>query len=156
MPMSLSRRNQQINSRRSKLDYISIYSKIKELTIYLLLKKLQLSFLKMGCHDLAKQLSQYLYFFSFPLLLLLRWSMGKYHMTVTKSQKRCDSGHRMLCHSHSMWQRSQLINMRTMGDKIHSCDSNCIYSVANLTRTLSSSLCQLLNKKQLALFWLGV
>jgi len=47
-------------------------------------------------------------------------------------------------------------NMRTMGDKVHSHDSNCIYSVANLTGTLLSSLCQLLNKEQLALFWLGV
>jgi len=47
-------------------------------------------------------------------------------------------------------------NMRTMGDKVHSYDSNCIYSVANLTGTLLSSFCQLLNKEQLALFWLGV
>jgi len=28
------------------------------------------------CHDLAKWLSQYLYFFSFSFRLLLRWSMG--------------------------------------------------------------------------------
>ena len=34
--------------------------------------------------------------------------------------------------------------------------TNYIYSVANLMGTLSSSLCQLLNKKQLALFRLGV
>jgi len=34
------------------------------------------------------------------------------------------------CHSHSMWQRSQLIGMRTVGGKVHSHDSNCIYSVA--------------------------
>jgi len=59
-----------------------------------------------NCYDLAKWLSQYLYFFSFRLLL--RWSMGKYHMTVTESQ-RCDSGHVMVIshkkvtsHSHSM------------------------------------------------------
>jgi len=64
--MSLSRKNQQINNRRSKLDYISIYSRIRELTICLLLKKLQLLFQKKGyivratgaeysrCHDLAK------------------------------------------------------------------------------------------------------
>jgi len=43
-----------------------------------------------------------------------------------------------------------------MGDKVHSHDSNCIYSVVNLTGTLLSSLCQLLNKEQLALFRLGV
>jgi len=34
--------------------------------------------------------------------------------------------------------------------------SSCISSVGNLTGTLSSSLCQSLNKEQLALFWLGV
>ena len=39
--ISLSRKNQLMNNRRSKLDCMSIYSKIKELTIYLLLKKLQ-------------------------------------------------------------------------------------------------------------------
>jgi len=48
------------------------------------------------------------------------------------------------------------MNMRTMGDKMHSHNSNCIYSVANLIGTLSSFLCQSLNKEQLALFWLGV
>ena len=46
--MSLSRRNQQINSRRSQLGCMLIYSRIKELIICLLLKKLQLSFLRMG------------------------------------------------------------------------------------------------------------
>jgi len=39
--MSLSRKNQLMNNRRSKLDCMSIYSRIKELTICLLLKKLQ-------------------------------------------------------------------------------------------------------------------
>jgi len=34
--------------------------------------------------------------------------------------------------------------------------TNCISSIENLTRTLLSSLCQSLNKEQLALFWLGV
>jgi len=46
MPMSLSKRNQQINSRRSQLGYMLIYSRIKELIIYLLLKRLQLLFLR--------------------------------------------------------------------------------------------------------------
>jgi len=45
-PMSLSRRNQQMNSRRSQLDCMLIYSRIKELIICLLLKRLQLSFLR--------------------------------------------------------------------------------------------------------------
>jgi len=48
------------------------------------------------------------------------------------------------------------MDMRTVGDKMHSHNSNCIYSVANLIGTLSSSLCQLLNKEQLALFQLGI
>jgi len=43
-----------------------------------------------------------------------------------------------------------------MGDKVYSYDSNYIYSIANLTGTLSSSFCQSLNKGQLALFQLGV
>jgi len=37
--------------------------------------------------------------------------------------------------------------MRTVGDKVHSHNSNCIYSVANLIGTLLSSLCQTLNKE---------
>jgi len=45
-PMSLSRRNQQMNSKRSQLGCMLIYSRIKELIIYLLLKKLQSSFLR--------------------------------------------------------------------------------------------------------------
>jgi len=42
------------------------------------------------------------------------------------------------------------MDMRTVGDKMHNHNSNCIYSIANLIGTLSSSLCQLLNKEQLA------
>jgi len=45
-PMSLSRRNQQMNSKRSQLGCMLIYSRIKKLIIYLLLKKLQSSFLR--------------------------------------------------------------------------------------------------------------
>jgi len=44
--MSLSRRNQQMNSKRSQLGCMLIYSRIKELIICLLLKRLQLSFLR--------------------------------------------------------------------------------------------------------------
>jgi len=40
--------------------------------------------------------------------------------------------------------------MRTVGDKMHSHNSNCIYSVANLMGTFLSSLCQTLIKEQLA------
>jgi len=39
------------------------------------------------------------------------------------------------------------MDIRTVGDKTHSHDSNCKHNVTNLTGTLSSSLCQLLNKE---------
>jgi len=42
------------------------------------------------------------------------------------------------------------------GKIVHRPYSSCISSVENLMGTLSSSLCQSLNKEQLALFWLGV
>jgi len=45
---------------------------------------------KFLCHDLAKQLSQYLYFFSFSFLffwIITKVEHGKYHVTVTESQK---------------------------------------------------------------------
>jgi len=44
------------------------------------------------------------------------------------------------------------MGIRTVGDEVHGHNSNCIYSVANLMGTLSSSLCQLLNKEQLVGF----
>jgi len=61
-------------------------------------------------------------------------------VTVTESQ-RCDRSHVMVTswsrhthivtsHGHSMCQRSQLTGMRTVGGKVHSHNSNCIYSVA--------------------------
>jgi len=37
-------------------------------------------------------------------------------------------------------------NMRTIGNKVYSHNSNCIYSITNLMETLSSSLCQMLIK----------
>ena len=42
------------------------------------------------------------------------------------------------------------------GKEVHRPCSSCISSVENLIGTLSSSLCQSLNKEQLALFQLGV
>jgi len=42
------------------------------------------------------------------------------------------------------------------GKVVHRPCGSCISSVENLTGTLLSSFCQLLNKEQLALFWLGV
>jgi len=80
----------------------------------------------------------------------------KYHVTVTESQ-RCDNNHIMVTSHGVTGHRSQHVtgsqltnNMRTVRDKVHSYDSNCIYSVVNLTGTLLSSLCQTLNKEQLA------
>ena len=48
MYISLSRKNQLMNNRRSKLDCMLIYSRIKELTICLLLKKFQSLFQRKG------------------------------------------------------------------------------------------------------------
>jgi len=86
---------------------------------------------------MAKSLFIFL-FFSFSFLLAwtyyIEGSTGKCYITsVTQSQShdRC-------------------------GKEVHRPCSSCISSVENLTGTLSSSLCQLLNKEQLALFWLGV
>jgi len=48
------------------------------------------------CHDLAKRLSHYLYFFFFFFFSFLigltttRWSMGKYHVTLSQSHNWCD------------------------------------------------------------------
>jgi len=55
------------------------------------------------CHDLAKWLSHYLYFFSFSFSFLLlldlqlqRWSMGKYHVTLSQCHNWCDGGSQMV------------------------------------------------------------
>ena len=64
--------------------------------------------------------------------------MGKCH--ITESHVTC---HTMKSHDNH-------------GKVVHRPCSNCISSVENLMGTLSSSLCQSLNKEQLALFWLGV
>jgi len=60
--------------------------------------------------------------------------VGKYHITMMSHDQ-----------SHDMH-----------GKIVHRLCSSCISSVKNLTGTLLSSLCQLLNKEQLALFWFGV
>jgi len=83
-----------------------------------------------NCHDLAKT-AKSLFNISFLFFsLLLGWSVGRYHVTVTESQRQ-DSSHRMVMsqvtshrvtsHSNSMWQRSQLTSsMETMGVREHS------------------------------------
>ena len=48
-------------------------------------------------HDLTKELSYFLFFFCFVLFYLVRsllkWSVGKYHVTVTESQKWSHHSH---------------------------------------------------------------
>jgi len=54
------------------------------------------------CHDLAKQLSHYLYFFFFSFLFRLtttKWSMGKYHVTLSQCHNGVTDGH-VIGHSH--------------------------------------------------------
>ena len=73
--------------------------------------------------------------------------MGKCYVTsVTQLQ----SHDRMSQVSHHMRSHDR------HGKLVHRPCSSCISSVENLIGTLSSSLCQSLNKEQLALFWLGV
>ena len=80
------------------------------------------------CHDLAKQ---------------LKGNTGKYHITsVTQSQS-----HHMMSHDRSHDRHRK---------EVHRPYSSCISSVENLMGTLLSSLCQSLNKEQLALFQFGV
>jgi len=96
------------------------------------------------CHDLAKQPSHYLYFFFFYFILDLL------------HKRECG---KVLCHKVT-WQRVtmsyHMISHNRCGKIVHRPYSSCISSIENLMGTLSSSLCQSLNKEQLALFWLGV
>jgi len=60
------------------------------------------------------------------------------------------------CYVTSVTQSHHMMSHDRHGKVVHRLCSSCISSVENLTETLSSSLYQLLNKEQLALFWLGV
>jgi len=64
------------------------------------------------------------------------------------------------CHVTSVTEPHHMMSYDGLHDRyrkvVHRPCSNCINSIENLMETLSSSLCQLLNKKQLALFRLGV
>ena len=93
-----------------------------------------------ACHDLAKQLSHFLFSFFNFLFLLFSW--------ITTMKVKCGKGVTSLSQSHRMvtthdrvatWQS----NMRTVGDEVHSHNSSCIYSVENQMGTLLSSSCQL-------------
>jgi len=86
------------------------------------------------CYDLAKQLSYYLYFFSFLFFfldLLHRREYGK------------------VSHSHSHI-TSHDGSHDKHGKVVHRPCSSCISSVENLMGTPSSSPCQMLIKEQLA------
>jgi len=54
-------------------------------------------------YDLTKWLSYYLYFFFFFFSFLIglttiRWSMGKYHMTLSQCHNGVIDGHVTVCH----------------------------------------------------------
>jgi len=102
------------------------------------------------CHDLAKRLSHYLYFFSFLFLF--------FYLGLTTQREVWESVMSQVSHSHGhMTGRSHhMMSHDRCGKIVHRPCSSCISSVENLTETLLSSLCQSLNKEQLALFWLGV
>jgi len=58
------------------------------------------------------------------------------------------------CHNVTM--SHHMMSYDRHGKIVHRLCSSCISSIENLTKTLSSSLYQSLNKEQLALFQLGV
>ena len=89
-----------------------------------------------------KQLSHYLYFLFFFFSFYLGLTTQKEVQESVMSQS-----YHMMSHNESHDRHGKIV---------HRLCSSCISSVENPTRTLSSSLCQSLNKEQLALFWLGV
>ena len=104
------------------------------------------------CHDLAKTaklLSIFLFlFFSFYLRLTTQKEVWESAMSqVSHSRSHMTGSHSITSHDESHDRHGKIV---------HRLCSSCISSVENLIRTLSSSLCQLLNKEQLALFRLGV
>jgi len=81
---------------------------------------------------MTQQNSKVIIYISFSFLFLFGLitqgrSVGKYHMTMSQSQSHDEHG-----------------------KIVHRPCSSFISSIKNLTGTLSSSLCQLLNKEQLA------
>jgi len=98
----------------------------------------------------AKSLSIFLFF------LFLFFYLG---LTIQKEVR--ESVMSQVSHSHSHMTGSHIVTSHDKshdrcGKIVHRLCSSCISSVENLTGTLSSSLCQSLNKEQLALFRLGV
>ena len=93
----------------------------------------------------------------FIFVFLLSWtyyteeSAGKCHITsitqVTVTWQEVPVSHHIMSHDR-LYDKYRKV--------VHRPYSSCISSIENLTKTLLSSLCQLLNKEQLALFQLGV
>ena len=94
------------------------------------------------CHDLAKWLSHYLYFFSFLFLFfylgLTTQKEVQESVTSQVTWQEVTASHHMMSHDRC-------------GKIVHRPCSSCISSVENLARTLSSSLCQTLNKEAVGL-----
>jgi len=99
-------------------------------------------FVYLFCHDLAKQLSHYLYisflFFSFSFILDLlhrrecrKVSHHKCHI-VTITWQEVTASHHMVSHDGSYDRHGKIV---------HRLCSSCISSIENPTGTLSSSLC---------------
>jgi len=105
------------------------------------------------CHDLAKtakSLSIFLFFLFFFFLSWTYYTEGSVMSQVSHSHNHMTGSHSVTSHE------SHDESHDRHGKIVHRPCSSCISSMENLTRTLSSSLCQSLNKEQLALFQLGV
>ena len=103
------------------------------------------------CHDLAKQLSYYLFFFSFLFLF--------FYLGLTIQKEVWESVMSQVSHSHSHMTGKVTVSYHMMSHdrshdrcekEVHRPCSSCISSIENLTGTLSSSPCQTLIKEQLA------
>ena len=95
---------------------------------------------------MAKSLSIFL-FFSFLFLFFYLGLTTQKEVRESVMSQVSQSQHHMMSHDESHDKHGKIV---------HRPCSSCISSVENLTRTLSSFLCQSLNEEQLALFRLGV
>ena len=96
----------------------------------------------------AKSLFIFLFLFLLSWIYYIEGSTGKCHVTsVTVTWQEVTAWHHMMSYD-GLYDRH--------GKVVHRPCSSYISSIENLIGTLSSSLCQSLNKEQLALFQLGV
>jgi len=93
------------------------------------------------CHDLVKWLSHYLFLFLFSFSFILDLLHRRECRKVSCYKCHIVTSHHMMSHDGSHDRH---------GKVVHRPYSSCISSVENLMGTLLSSLCQLLNKEQLA------